>query len=306
MSPSSDEHLEIALKEYNQRVNDLEGIGSPEELLEAYLGRGCVLSMMEFYVSALSDFDDAAAMIDTIELDGKRVDPGSFIKTYVSRGEIRSTDEARSMADDYAIAATRLNDLKEDSKYYDRRKIVFMCIDCCEDLVDEGFSSEVNPYMDKLFSLLVTRDDDWSRNRYLEALNLRGQSLSDDTHSNEALEHFSDAVDVGTSLLEKGTLDDMMALVFPLISRGDIEQEKGLMDQYLLDRKAAITLLEELLSINKLDNIDILVNLNQDLANSYLTLNKMKEAEEYLMKNILLNMNGSKEYIRDYTNRKMD
>ena len=44
---SSDIHLESALEEYNDKVNELEAAGvENEELLEAYVNRGWVLYMM--------------------------------------------------------------------------------------------------------------------------------------------------------------------------------------------------------------------------------------------------------------------
>ena len=53
---TSDIHLESALDEYNQKVYDLESTGSEsEELLEAYVNRGCVLYMMEYRTSAMDD-----------------------------------------------------------------------------------------------------------------------------------------------------------------------------------------------------------------------------------------------------------
>jgi len=303
---SSDEHLEIALKDYNDKVNKLEESGTPEELLDAYINRGCVLSMMEYYVSALSDFDEAAELIDKFEANGVRIDAGTYVKTYVSRGEIQGGDDMRSMAEDYAKAAKRLPDLKEDSKYYDRKKIINMCIACTEGLVDEKFPAEIDPFVEKCYSYLIAKEDAWSNNRYIEIVNLRGQASMDLFKSDEAIECFSSAIDSGIKLLEEGKLDDVMSLVFPYVSRGDVEQQEGLLEPYFADRKAAIVLLEELLSANKLDDIKVLVTLHQDLANTYLTLNKMKEAEEHLMREVELDVNGAREYIRNFADRHPD
>jgi tetratricopeptide (TPR) repeat protein len=304
MAPSSDEHLETALREYNDKVSRLEFEGgTEEEFLDAYINRGCILSMMEYYVSAISDFDDAIEIMAHLEASGKRIDAGTFVKAFISRGEICGGEDLRPMADDYALAATRLNDLKEDSKYYSRKKIVMMCIGCVEDLVDEGFPAEVEPFLNKAWSMLLTKEDPWSKNRYMEMLNLKGQSEIDMEMKDEAMESFSDAISVGTGLLELAVLDDMMSLVFAFVSRGDIEQEKGLLDQYIKDRKSAIVLLEQMMEANKLDDVHILAQLHQDLANTYLTLNNVKEAEEHLMREVALDMNGAKEYIQNFSNR---
>jgi tetratricopeptide (TPR) repeat protein len=299
MAPSADEHLASALREYNSKVDDMERSGTKEELLDALVNRGIVLSMMDSYVSAILDFDDAVEIINEIENGGVKVDAGVFVKTFVSRGEIYAGDDGRYMADDYAVAASRLPELNENSRYFDRKKIINMCLDCCEDLIGEGFNTELFPFADKAHSLLIAKEDDWSRNRYVEVLNFKGQAMMD-IADDEAMEYFSDSIDVGRELLEKGRLDDMMSLVFPFVYRGDIEQRRGVLEPYFIDRKAAITLLEELLSINKLEDVGVLAKLHQDIANTYLTLDKVKEAEEHLMKEVMLNIDGTKEYVREF------
>jgi tetratricopeptide (TPR) repeat protein len=283
-------------------VNSLEGAGATEDLLDALINRGCVLSMMGHYVSALSDFDDAAEIVDMIEGAEKDVDAGTYVKLFVSKGEIQGGECAAVAAEDYSRAASRLRGLSEDSRYYDGRKTVHMCVKCCEDLVDKGFPLLAAPFIEKAYSLLSCKDDDWSRNRFAEVLNLEGTTLFD-TDEDRAAECFSASIDAGTALLEAGCLDDMMTLVFPFISRGDVFQRKGMIEPYMGDRKAAITLLEEMLGANRLDDVHVLAKLHQDMANTYLTLNKVKEAEEHLVKDVVLNMNGAREYIREFVRR---
>ncbi len=302
MALSFDEHLEAVLQDCNDRINQLEDSDHSDiEMLDALINRGSVLSMMEYYTSALSDFEDAADLIAKIERKGESVDPGSFVRVFVSRGELYG-DDGR-MADDYAIASVRLGEVREGSKFYDRKKIIRMCLDCCEDLLDAGYPGATAPFVDKLYSLLVGHDDDWSRNRYVETLNVNAQSMKDMEMDNEAMGIFTDAIEAGTELVEKGSLEDLMSMIFAFVMRGDIEQKKGLIDMYLIDRKAAISLLEEMMSMNKLDDISVLVRLHQDLANTYLTLNMVKEAEEHLMREVMLNMDGAEEYIREYVGR---
>jgi len=304
MSPSFDEHLEAALKDHNDKISKLETSGgTSEEFLDALINRGSILSMMEYYVSAISDFDDAIAIIAELEEEGKTVDPGSFIKAYVSRGELMSPENMGQTVEDYITAASRLSKLEITSKYFDERKIVVMCINCCEDLVDSEFPGEIAPFIEKLYEILPRKKDNWSLNRYLEMLNLDGQATADLSHPDQALEIFTRAIEIGVDLFDKKALEDTMSIVFPLISRGDIAQQKGLFEQYFLDRKAAISLLEGLLEMNRLDDVQILAGLHQDVANTYLTLNKVKEAEEHLMREVMLNMDGAEEYIREYADR---
>ncbi|MCL1811816.1 MAG: hypothetical protein FWG41_06365 [Methanomassiliicoccaceae archaeon] len=304
MPPSFDDHLEATLQDCNNRINSLEGSGgSDEEMLDALVNRGSVLSMMEYYTSALSDFEDAVDIIIRMETEGKTADAGSFVRVFVSRGELYGDSDSDRLVEDYAIASTRLNELGENTKFYDRKKVVRMCLDCCEDLLDCGRPDGTAPFVGKLYEMLVGRDDVWSKNRYLEMMNISAQSMNEMGMDNEAMEYFSDAVVTGHVLLEGGVLEDAMSLVFALVLRGDLEQKKGLLDQYFIDRKAAISLLEDLMSMNKLDDLSLLIRLHQDIASTYLTLNMVKEAEEHLMREVMLNMDGAEEYIREYVDR---
>jgi tetratricopeptide (TPR) repeat protein len=272
-------------------------------MLDSLINRGSVLLMMEYYTSALSDIEDAVDIIIQMEKKGKTVDPGSFVRTFISRGELYKDNDPNQMAEDYALASARLGEIGEDSKFYDRKKIVSMCMDCCEDLLDAGVPGGTPPFVDKLYEMLAGRDDNWSRNRYLEMLNISAQSMKEMNMDDECSEYLSEAIEIGYGLLQKNSLDDLMSLVFAFVLRGDIEQEKGLFDQYFLDRKAAISLLEELMAINKLDDITVLIKLHQDIANTYLTLSMVKEAEEHLMREVKLSMDGAEDYIREYVDR---
>ena len=302
MPRSFDEHLEALLQDCNDRVNRLEGSGgSEEEMLDALINRGSILSMMEYFTSALSDFNDAIDIILRMEKKGKQADPGSFIRVFVSRGELNG--DSGQMAEDYAIASTRLGEVNENSKFYDRKKMIRMCMDCCEDLLDNEHPGEATPFIEKLYEMLTDPGDNWSKNRYLETLNISAQALKDMNMNDEAMEYLSEAINMGIELVDKNSLEDQMSLIFAFVIRGDIEQEKGMIDQYFVDRKAAISLLEELMSMNKLDDISLLIRLHQDMASTYLTLNLVKEAEEHLMREVMLNMDGVEEYVKEYVEK---
>lgn len=302
MPQSFDDHLEATLQLCNDRINQLEGSEcSDGEMLDALINRGSVLCMMEYYVSALSDFNDAADTILRMERRGEPVNPGSFVRVFTSRGEL--CEDKYQMAEDYALASARLGEIGEDTRFYDRKKIINMCLNCCEDLLDGGHPGETAPFAEKLNEMIAGHDDDWSENRRVEMLNINAQSMKDMNMYDEAAGYFSDAIDIGCSLLQRGVLDDRMSLIFAFVLRGDIEQEKGLIDQYLLDRKAAISMLEELMSVNKLDDLSVLIRLHQDIANTYLTLNMVTEAEEHLLREVVLSMDGAEEYIKEYAGK---
>ena len=304
MPPSFDDHLEALLKDCNDRINQLEDSnGTDEEMLEALINRGSVLSMMEYYTSALSDFEDAVDLIVEMEKDGKQVEAGSFVRVFVSRGELYGDTDRDQMAEDYSIASTRVNEIAPGSRYYDRKRIIRMCLDCSEDLLDCDRPNNASVFIEKLYSLLIGYEDNWSRNRYLETLNIAGHSMNEMNMHDEAAEYFSEAISVGYEMIEKETLEDTMPLIFALVMRGDIEKKKGMFQQYFVDRKAAISLLEELLAMNKLDDVQVLVRLHQDVASTYMSLDKIKEAEEHLMREVMLSMDGAEDYIREYVDK---
>lgn len=302
--PSSDEHLEEALEDYNDKIHALESEGgTEEELMDAYVNRGCVLSMMGHYISAISDFDDATDIMMHIEASGRKVDAGTAVKAFVSRGEIRGEDDARLMADDYANAALRLPELTQDSKYYDRKKIVLMCLCCAEDLVDGGFQSEVYPFIDKAMPFIAGKKDSWSRNCLVDLLNAKGQAEADLGDDEDAIDTLTSSIEVAISLMKDGELDDPMSLVFPYVTRGDVEERIGSLEDFIMDRKAAILLLEQMHEDGILDDVKLLSLLHREIADAYFRTNRVKEAEEHLMREVSLDMRGAKEYIDEYARR---
>ena len=87
---ASDAHLESVLEELNERVNELEGNGSPEELMEAYVNRGNVLMMLGYRTSALDDLISADDVAKEIESAGTEIDAGTFVKIHTTMGHILS------------------------------------------------------------------------------------------------------------------------------------------------------------------------------------------------------------------------
>ena len=220
----SEAHLEKALEEFNDKVDRLERDGDIHGLLDAYINRGCVLSMMDSVVSAIDDFNEAAEIISELQRKGENVDPGYIVKTYVSRGELQSEGTMKDMLDDYRVAASVLKDLKEGSKYYDREGIVTMCVNCAGDLIEFDFTEDSEPFTKKGLELVVGRNDQFSRNAYVKLNNLSGQACMDDENNKAALKYFDEAVRVARELESKGDLEDQMDLVYAYVSRGDVEE----------------------------------------------------------------------------------
>lgn len=295
---TADEHLEEALSEYNDRVNALEGKGASQELLDAYLNRGSVLAMMDSYVSAITDFDDAIELIKVLENSGRTVDAGCYVKAYVGRGELHGEDGEREMAMDYSMAALRLGELKDGSRCYDRRSTVEMCLDCAGDLVDADFAKDAKPFTDRALALLVGHDDVWSRNRYVEACNLAGQAEMDQQQNAAALESFGEAIRVGQQLQAEHRLEDEIELAYAYVSRGDLDDDMQRTADYFADRLAAIALLEDLMKRNALDDTELLANLHGEVAEAYMRANNMKEAERHLMRQVAINLDGAQDYMR--------
>ncbi|MDD2626215.1 MAG: hypothetical protein PHT00_02730 [Candidatus Methanomethylophilus sp.] len=294
-----DEHLEQALQEYNDKVNALEPQGTSQELLDAYLNRGSVLSLLESYVSAITDFDDAVALIKVLENSGHPVDAGCFVKAYVSRGELRNDDDTGLMKEDYIAAAARVPELRENSRYYDRKKTVEMCLNVAGDLLDADYPVETAPFLDKALSYLVGNDDNWSRNCYTKACNLTGQAAMDEHNNTRAREEFTETIRVATDLKKAGKLEDELELVYAYVSRGDVEDDMQDTEPYLADRLAAIDLMEDMLKRNALDDTELLANLHGEVAQLYMRKNEMKKAERHLMRQVAINLDGAREYMRD-------
>lgn len=295
--PTVDEHLEQALREYNEKVNALEDGGSPQELLDAYIHRGCVLSMIGSFVSAITDFDEAIEIITAMEDSGTSVDSGYFVKAYTSRGALEIEKSVKSMADDYRVAASRLGDLKDGSKYYDTKDIAEMCLDCGCDLVDSDLASDAIPYIEKALSVLVGKDDPWSRNRYMEACDLEGQVRMDTEDFEKAAEVFDESLRVGEELRAEGSLEDIMELVSAYVSRGDLAEDAGDMDMYFDVRDKAIAIMEDLMDRDDLDDTELLANLHGEVAQAYMKRNDMKTAEKHLMRQVAINLHGAKDYM---------
>ncbi|MCH3978666.1 MAG: hypothetical protein LKJ94_00565 [Candidatus Methanomethylophilus sp.] len=284
---NSDEHLERALTEYNDKVSALEDSGPREKLLEALVNRGCVLFMMDSYVSAYGDFDDASDIIAEIEDSGGSVDPGLYVKTHAMKGMTIVEKSVHEAAEEFRLAATRLGQLKPGARHFpDGRAIADFCLDCAQTLIDEDMGADALPFTEKSMSQTVGKDDAWSRNRYMEACSMEADALSGSEDPEKAGEYFDEAVRTGESLRASGELEDDIMLVDAYVGRAELC--KG--EEFIGYAEKAERILEDLEARHALEDRDLLSQLCGEIAQAYMGLHKMKEAEKYLMKQVKLSI----------------
>ncbi len=298
MMDASDAHLERALEEYNERVNELEDGGSPRDLLDAYVNRGCILMMMEYRTSAIEDLASADSLICEIEESGGQVDDGTFVRVYTSMGSVATSLGVDPLAA-YSAAATRLPSVDGSSRHFDPRSVVRMCVDAASDLIDTGNPDASEPYTTRGIELAGRSRDHWSANRRLQLLNLRAEALSESGDHSAALDAYDEAVATGTELMSVGRLEDTEELVLSYVSKAECEESLGLTDMYIADTESAIALLEGLMECHSLQDTDVLVTLHQNVAGALMRLGRMDDAERHLVRAMTVGVRGAGEYIRD-------
>jgi tetratricopeptide (TPR) repeat protein len=195
--------------------------------------------------------------------------------------------------------SSRLDDLVDGVRHYRYNDIVEMCIDCSQDLIDQGYSENSIPFLDKSIDMLSGRTDLWSQNRIAESYNLLGEAKKNMGLQEEAAEAFTASILAATPIYRKCGLDDEMELVLSYVSRGDIEEKMGETASMVKDHEAAIDILEEMNAENKLDDTELLVNLHQGIAKVLMDEGNMKDAETHLLRVVDLGMPAMKEAISD-------
>lgn len=294
---STDAHLEAALAELNDRVGHLEEGGISEELMEAYVNRGCVLWMMEYRTSAMDDLQTASGMLEALESMGAEADPGTFVRIHTTMACILF-DQDGDCTGEYAAAATRLGGLRTGSRHFDARSIVRTCVDACKNLIDSDAPGDILPYLEKGLSLTVGREDAWSLNRRLELTNLGAEADSDLDRHREAAESYGRAIDVGMELMERGQLEDPEELVMSFVMKAEAEEALGLSELRLQDIGSAITILEGLLDMDRVPDPEVLVGLHHDMAEALMGQGRIGEAERHLIRAMEIGINGAGDYIR--------
>ena len=289
-------YLERALNECNESVNALEGKGASPDLIEAYVNRGCVLYMMGYYTSAMEDLTSASVMMDRLESEGIGTDAGTYVKAHATMGAILF-EQNSDASEEYADALSRLNELNDGSKHFDRAGIIRMCVESAENLLDCECPEDAARFVEKGLSIVGQSQDRWSRNRVMGLNTLLGECLLAEGDLRGAMDRYSTAIEVGTLLVDDNMIEDMEDLVVPIISRSQCESDLGLDQMYISDLELAIGLLEEMAKINKLEDTDVLVHMHQDAASALMSMGKVQEAEKHLLRAVSMGVHGAKDYM---------
>ena len=280
----SEDHLQEALDEYNVRVSELESAGTEEELMEAYINRGTVLMMMDYTVAAISDFDDAVEIIEDMEKCGSEPDLGLFIRAYENRGQMYCGNDDSVMVSDYSKIAAKLNVLNNTTRYFKNKDIIQMCINCTEDLIDEGFFENTMPFLDKASNLLNGKHDSWALNRSAEIESLYGESCEGRSLHDQAEMHYTAAIITGTRLYDERRYENRYQLILDRVARGDIRHIKGDTSGFIEDYSQASILLEDMLRTGESDDSELYVSLCKGIASQYMEMGKIPESEKFLLK----------------------
>lgn len=290
--PTADEHLRTVLEEYNDTVADLEDEGDVSDLIDAYINRGMILSMMESYVSALTDFDDAIELMEELEAEGGEADAGSWVRAFVSRGGLQGKEEVDAMVRDYAMAASRLKLVGPGSRHLKEWEIPEICDDCACDLIDAGMHADALPFTRKALSCLSGKDDIRSRNDYLRACNLEAEAQAEgDPFESERFTRR--AVSTGEALLEEGGLDDREELVFAHVALGSICENRGDYSEAVSENERAIEILEDMRTKGMLDNDDLLCSMHGHVAEILMDRGESEDAERHLLRQVYLSSDSS-------------
>ena len=287
---TSDEHLEEALEEYNLKVSELETCGTHEELLEALVNRSTVLIMMESFTSAMTDLEDCIELSELMEERGERVDTGTFIKIRENRGQLFFGEDDEAMVSDYSMIASRLDDVHQGIRHYDRKGLVQMCIDCAEDLLDQGYDQNSVPFIEKGLELIGGNFDRWSSNRRIELSNLMGQASDGMGLTDRAYAAFTDSINIGAPLFKRYGLEDDMALVLAFICRGDINDIRCNREDHIADHESAADIMEQLYEERRLGDVELLVNLHRGLASAYSGIGDTSASERHLIRALRLSV----------------
>ncbi|MBQ7701696.1 MAG: hypothetical protein IJT54_04755 [Candidatus Methanomethylophilaceae archaeon] len=296
----SDEHLERALEEYNQKISELESNGSSrEEMLEALVNRSTVLLMLESYTSSMEDSEDAIELSKLMESKGEPVNVGTYMKMYENHGQLLYDSDNDGMAEDYAKIVSKLDRTGGDIRHYDKRSLIVMCIDCAEDLIDVDKEENAIPFLQKAIEFIGGDLDKWSRNHKVHILNLLaevGHSLGQDDGS---LSNLEECIRLAGELMFSSSIDDPNELVNAYILRGDILESMGKLEGMWESHEAAAEILEKMYLEHKLDDVQLLINLHQGIATSMMNAGKIELAEKHLMRSINLGIPGMKEAMKE-------
>ena len=282
----SEEHLEKALEEYNDRVNSLESSGPAEELLEALVNRSIILDLMGYTTSSVSDLEDAMDIVSEMTASGKVPDTGTFVKIYERHGALFYSSDPETMADDYECIVPKLRELTPESRHYDYRSIVEMCIGCAMDLEDSGYEKRMQPFLSKGLEILGDAEDGWSLNRRCEILTSMGCLYQGSGYGDRARICFDRAIDAAERLHSQGWMEPDTAVdyVHSHIYRGDIEDLAGDQTSAVKDYETALNLTETLGVCSGPEDMETIADLHRTLGSLLMKMGEIGRAETHLLK----------------------
>ena len=277
----ADPQLERNLEELNIRVNALEESGGREEMIETLVDRAGILDLMGYRTSAVDDLETAAALAEESGAEG--IDEGTLARLFsLLASEVAG--QGGDPIEEYSVAASHLDGLRSSSPRFDRRATVAMCMSAAADLIDFGHPEDAEPFLRKGLQL-TEGTDTWSANRRLEILNIASDSY-ESTGGGDVIGTCSEAIEIGASLMEKGSLDNVEELVSALAVRAAAESDMGMDQNAAMDLEAAVGILEGMLENHSLGDTGPLMDLHRDLAGSLMRLGKVEEAEKHLIRSM--------------------
>ena len=289
---SSDEHLEEALAEYNDKVNSLELDGRPEELLEALVNRSTILMLMGSYVSSMTDLEDAMELMEEMNQDGiipnLGIMPnlGTYVKVYENHGHMCCEDDPEMMLDDYLRIIPKLIALNAATRHYDRKSLVNMCLECSKELIDSDFSENSLPFLEKGLIFLGPSNDDWTLNRRAEMYSLMGEAHHDMGVYDDALSEFTRSIDIASELYLSNRIDDdmLVSFVYSFVLKGDIEDRNGNREESIDDYESAADILDQLENEGRTFDKDLLLDMHRTLSRLLMEAGNIERAETHLVK----------------------
>ncbi len=279
---NSDRHLEDSLQDLNDRVYELESSDDVQGLLEAYVGRGSVLYMLEHTTSALEDMESACEIIDDLESQGIVVDPGIHVRIHSIIADI-IFNKNFDPVEEYSIVSEYLVRLNSDSRYYDRRSIVRLCISACTNLLDSEHFEDCQIFVEKALSI-TEGNDPWSRNRRVDILLLSAEAKDELNDVHGAMADLSEVIEIATSLMENGSLEDEETIIIALTHRAQFEIDLGMDENSVTDLSVAIELMEAMYENHMLEDLDALINLHHDLAGVLMKIGRIEESEKHMIR----------------------
>ena len=283
---SSDEHLEEALAEYNDKVNSLELDGRPEELLEALVNRSTILMLMGSYVSSMTDLEDAMELMEEMNQDGIIPNLGTYVKVYENHGHMCCEDDPEMMLDDYLRIIPKLIALNAATRHYDRKSLVNMCLECSKELIDSDFSENSLPFLEKGLIFLGPSNDDWTLNRRAEMYSLMGEAHHDMGVYDDALSEFTRSIDIASELYLSNRIDDdmLVSFVYSFVLKGDIEDRNGNRVESIDDYESAADILDQLENEGRTFDKDLLLDMHRTLSRLLMEAGNIERAETHLVK----------------------